>query len=638
MSKQSMGTSIRISGMTEISHLTSFVMGEDLQKLQAGEAVMGRVVHQHPFAFIRIEEAELVSGDAPAWLKEQLLASPAFQAEAGEGVLPWLAKPEDGRLTQLFGQEVKKGQGVTLQVTVKNPQKRELALTGVILGREQAAKVKKNTVEREQKKETEKEAITETFKPKLVDQEVKIAGQTLPLHDYQLYALNFIEEHPYCGIFLDIGLGKTLTTLAAFTQLREKGLTGHILVIAPKAIAQSTWQDEIAKWNLPFKTVSFLADEKGHAVSAKKRQEIYEEAAAFAAKSDWHLYFINRELVTKLVDLGPWLFKNVVIDESQSFKSPTAKRFKALKKVRGRIQRLVELTGTPAPNSLEDLWSQIYLLDQGERLGTSISQYRAKYFKPGMLINGHPVDWRPLPGSEEQIYQAIGDLVISMKNTRLELPKLTMVTDTVEMPPKAKNSYLQLKKEQVLEVGGGEITADNAAVLAGRLRQLASGAIYEEDGVNYQEFFADKLERCFYLTSNTSSPCLVAYYFHSDASRLLKYYKKNGVMAELFDGSPQMIKRWNQGEIQVMLVQPASAGAGLNLQAGGHTLIWFTLPWSLEQYQQMNGRLYRQGQKKPVIIHHLLTKGTIDQHVLASLKHKDISQESLLKAVRMSLK
>ena len=241
----------------------------------------------------------------------------------------------------------------------------------------------------------------------MVDAQVKLGGQTLPLHDYQLYSMNFIMDHPYCGIFLDIGLGKTLTTLAALTKLREEGMKGHILVIAPKTVAKSTWQDEIDKWNLPFKTQSFLTDEKGRQLTPAGRQELYEAAAAKAAKGDWQLYFASRDLVSKLVDLGPWLFKNVVIDESQSFKSPASQRFKALKSVRGRIQRLIELTGTPAPNSFQDLWSQIYLLDQGERLGRSITAYRQQYFEPTLLVNNHPVKWRLLPGSEEKIYQAI---------------------------------------------------------------------------------------------------------------------------------------------------------------------------------------------------------------------------------------
>lgn len=635
------GENVRVQGKVVKSHLTSFVSAEELRQVQAAEELAGLPVHQKPYAFVTLKDWEAVRGH----LEKNLLGAIA-SFEAAEGVLPWLAKEEGGKLKQIFGQEVPAGQMVTLTLSqVEKKGSWQLQLDGVIMAAkmpneekkgktEKIEEVKEVKVAKKAKKVKEK---NESFAGQMVDAQVKLGGQVLPLHDYQLYSMNFIMDHPYCGIFLDIGLGKTLTTLAALAKLREEGMKGHILVIAPKTVAKSTWQDEIDKWNLPFKTQSFLTDEKGRQLTPAGRQELYEDAAAKAAKGDWQLYFASRDLVSKLVDLGPWLFKNVVIDESQSFKSPASQRFKALKSVRGRIQRLIELTGTPAPNSLQDLWSQIYLLDQGKRLGKSITTYRQQYFEPTLLVNNHPVKWRLLPGSEEKIYQAIDDIVISMKNSRLKLPKLTESLDWVEMPPKAKKSYQQLKKEQVLDLPGQEITADNAAVLAGRLRQLASGAIYEEDGVHYQEIFAGKLERCFYLTSNTATPSLVAYYFKSDAARLLAFYQKNGVQAELFDGSAGMIRRWNKGKIPVMLVHPVSAGAGLNLQEGGHTLIWFTLPWSLEQYQQMNGRLYRQGQKKPVIIHHLLTKGTIDRHVLDSLKKKDLSQQALLAAVRRTV-
>ncbi|MCT3508247.1 DEAD/DEAH box helicase [Lactobacillus delbrueckii] len=635
------GENVRVQGKVVKSHLTSFVSAEELRQVQAAEELAGLPVHQKPYAFVTLKDWELVAGHL-----EKNLPGAIVSFEAAEGVLPWLAKEEGGRLKQIFGQEVPAGKVVTLTLSQAGRKGNwQLQLDGVIMAAQKpndakankAAEVKGVKEAKKAKKTKEVKEKTESFAGKMVDAQVKLGGQTLPLHDYQLYSMNFIMDHPYCGIFLDIGLGKTLTTLAALAKLREEGMKGHILVIAPKTVAKSTWQDEIDKWNLPFKTQSFLTDEKGRQLTPAGRQELYEAAAAKAAKGDWQLYFASRDLVSKLVDLGPWLFKNVVIDESQSFKSPASQRFKALKSVRGRIQRLIELTGTPAPNSFQDLWSQIYLLDQGERLGRSITAYRQQYFEPTLLVNNHPVKWRLLPGSEEKIYQAIDDIVISMKNTRLKLPELTESLDWVEMPPRAKKSYQQLKKDQVLDLPGQEISAENAAVLAGRLRQLASGAIYEEDGEHYQEIFAEKIESCFYLTSNTATPSLVAYYFKSDASRLLAFYRKNGVKAELFDGSPGMIRRWNKGKIPVMLVQPASAGAGLNLQEGGHTLIWFTLPWSLEQYQQMNGRLYRQGQKKPVIIHHLLTKGTIDRHVLDSLKKKDLSQQALLAAVRRTL-
>ncbi|WP_201331572.1 SNF2-related protein, partial [Lactobacillus nasalidis] len=425
------GENIRIQGRVVKSHLTSFVTAEELRQVQAAEDLAGLPRHQKPYAFVTLEDWRLLTGHLETDLAEGNVAS--FQA--AEGVLPWLAKEEKGRLKQVFGQEIEPGQLVTLSLSqVKKAAGWQLQLDGAVIG--------------------EKTPEGKKFTGRLVDAKVELGGQVLPLHDYQLYSMNFIIDHPFCGIFLDIGLGKTLTTLAAFAKLREQGLKGHILVIAPKTVARSTWQEEISKWQLPFKTQSFLTDEKGRKLTPEGRQKLYQDAAEKAARSDWQLYFVNRDLVSKLVELGPWLFKNVVIDESQSFKSPTSKRFKALKSVRGRIQRLVELTGTPAPNSLEDLWSQIYLLDQGQRLGRSITAYRQQYFEPTLIVANHPVKWRLLAGSEEKIYQAIDDLVISMKNTRLKLPELTETVDWVEMPPAAAKSYRQLKKEQVLELAG----------------------------------------------------------------------------------------------------------------------------------------------------------------------------------------
>ncbi|MEE8857166.1 MAG: DEAD/DEAH box helicase [Lactobacillus sp.] len=629
MTKIRPGESVKVHGRVVKSHLANFVMGEELARLQALEKQQGLPVHARPYAFLTISQAfvlakgeEQTAGEAAVRAlfrpdPQDLQAGNFFTGEANAGILPWVAKNEGGRLKQLFGQgEIKAGSEVTLNLTTTE---KGFNLTGAVL--EQAD-----------------QPAQAAFQPKPVDVKMLVNDTEIPLHDYQVYAMNFIIEHPYCGIFLDIGLGKTLTTLAALQELRQKGMSGHILVIAPKAIARSTWQDELAKWQLPFKTQSFVVDEQGRNLTPKKRGELYQDAVKKAMKKDWRMYFINREMVVNLVENCPWVFKTVVIDESQSFKSPTAKRFKALRRVRPKIDRIIELTGTPAPNSLEDLWSQIYLLDQGQRLEKSITAYREKYFKPGMIVNNHPVQWKIIPGSEQEIYRKIDDIVISMKNSTIKLPPLTQVEDTVEMPPRARKVYQELKEDQLVQLTGGqEITAENAAVLAGRLLQLATGAIYEEDGVNYDTIFDEKLARCFYITSNTPSPCLVAYHFKSDAKRLLAYYAKNDQEAVVFDGSPAMVRKWNAGKLPVMLVQPASAGAGLNLQEGGHTLVWFTLPWSLEQYQQMNGRLYRQGQKKPVIIHHLLTKGTIDRHVLDSLRHKDMSQKALLAAVKRTI-
>ena len=350
------GENVRVQGKVVKSHLTSFVSAEELRQVQAAEELAGLPVHQKPYAFVTLKDWEAVCGHL-----EKTLPGAIASFEAAEGVLPWLAKEEGGKLKQIFGQEVPAGQVVTLTLSqVEKKGSWQLQLDGVIMAAkmpnearaDKSEEVKGVKEAKKAKKAKEVKEKAESFAGKMVDAQVKLGGQTLPLHDYQLYSMNFIMDHPYCGIFLDIGLGKTLTTLAALAKLREEGMKGHILVIAPKTVAKSTWQDEIDKWNLPFKTQSFLTDEKGRQLTPAGRQELYEAAAAKAAKGDWQLYFASRDLVSKLVDLGPWLFKNVVIDESQSFKSPASQRFKALKSVRGRIQRLIELTGTPAPNSL----------------------------------------------------------------------------------------------------------------------------------------------------------------------------------------------------------------------------------------------------------------------------------------------
>lgn len=329
-----------------------------------------------------------------------------------------------------------------------------------------------------------------------------------------------------------------------------------------------------------------------------------------------------------------WIFPNVIIDESQSFKSHDSKRFKALKKARPYIKRMVLLTGTPAPNGIMDLWAQIFLLDQGERLGPNITTYRNRYFRPGMYVNNHPVNWMPLQGSEETIYNSIADIVISVKNTNLKMPPLTMNTINVYMDDKEKALYNKMKKESVLTVNGEDVIAANGAVLQGKLSQMASGALYLDDNHNYKVIHKAKLECCEYIINNTPTPLLIAYHFKSDKMMLMEYLTEKGIKAEVFDGSPEMILRWNKRQIPVMLIQPASAGHGLNLQEGGSTLIWYTIPWSLESYLQTNARLYRQGQTEPTFIHHILTDQTIDSRILQAINNKELSQNALLEAVK----
>lgn len=423
----------------------------------------------------------------------------------------------------------------------------------------------------------------------------------------------------------------TLVTLDAIYDINPNY---HVLVIAPKTIARCTWNDEIRKWGYPFRTKSLIVNKKGKQLSKKKREEIYAEIP----HSPTTMYFINREMLVDLVKHFPkekWPFGMVIIDESQSFKSYKSERFKALKTVRPYIFRLVELTGSPAPNGPMDLWSQLYLLDLGQRLGPNITKYRDLYFLPGLIANGYPVTWRPRPGSEDAIYDKISDIVISMKNKQLKLPPVTYHNMNGEMNESEYKQYHTLLKEFVLDLPDGNyVEATNAAVLQGKLSQIASGAIYKAIGSHeYEVIHTVKLELCEYIVNNTDDNILIAYYFQSDKQMILDYFKEKKLECKCFDGSPDMLHEWNAGKIKTMLIQPGSAGFGLNLQDGGATLIWYTLPWSLEQYEQTNARIYRQGQTKPVMIHHLIMKNTVDTKILKALEKKDLSQSALIDAV-----
>lgn len=427
----------------------------------------------------------------------------------------------------------------------------------------------------------------------------------------------------------------TRITLSALYDLNP---TGHVLVIAPINIAKSTWIDEIKKWNMPLRYKSLIVNEKGKKLTRKKRLQLYEDVL----NEPPTIYFINRDLVSDLVENAPvrngrkiWAFPNVVIDELQSFKSHSSERFKALQKVSSCIYRFIGLTGTPTPKGLMDLWAEIFLMDNGQRLGKNITEYRNTFFYPGRRVNNIPIEWIPKPGAEDYIYNAISDIVISMKNTNLILPPVTYNNINVYMDPDEEKVYKKMMKDMVLEVAPGKkVMAANAAVLSAKLSQMASGALYTDNKHNFIKIHSKKLETCEYIINNTGSPVIIAYHFQSDKAMLLEYLHKAGIDARAFDGSPNMIHEWNTGSIPVMLLQPASAGHGLNLQDGGHTLIWYTVPWSLEEYLQTNARLYRQGQQNPVVIHHLLTHNTIDQKILASIERKDLSQQALLDAVR----
>lgn len=460
------------------------------------------------------------------------------------------------------------------------------------------------------------------------------------LHDYQQIAKDFLMKTPKAGLFLDVGFGKTLTTLAALMDMASQGLiSGHILVVAPKAIARSTWIDEMAKWGINASFISLIVNDKGKQLTKKKRIEKYEQIETQKAS----FYFINKELIVDLVkwhvdNKKPWPFPTVIIDELQSFKSYKSNRFKALKVMSPEIKRFIGLTGTPIPNGLMDLWAQIYLMDDGYRLGKNITTYRNTYFNPGLVVNNNVVSWWPKEGVEDVIYQRISDIVISVKNPNIKLPPVTYNDVYCYMDPDEEKMYKDLAKDQVLDLqssDGSEISieAGNAAILSARLSQMASGTLYTDDELNYVVIHTKKLEQLEYIINNTNSPVLVAYHFKSDKSQITNYLTEAGFDVRVFDGSPEMIHDWNDGQIPIMLLQPQSAGHGINIQDGGHTLVWYTVPWSLEEYVQTCGRLARQGQKHPVVIHHLLTAGTIDRKILKVVNDKDNAERALMNAV-----
>lgn len=468
------------------------------------------------------------------------------------------------------------------------------------------------------------------------------------LHDYQQAAADFAMSHPKCGLFLDLGLGKTLISLSVLERTYQNE-PGHILVVAPKSIAKATWSSEIEKWGLKIPYSSFIVNEKGKNLSKKKRLAAYAAAMQNPVKT---VYFINREMLVDLIENCPrndntiiWPFQTVVIDELQSFKSPKSKRFLALKSVCPAINRFIGLTGTPTPNGIDDIWSQIYLMDEGQRLGKNITAFRKTFMYPGYTSpQGVVCNWLPRPGAEEAITSLISDITISMKNTNIKLPPVVFVDDMVYMSDDEKNTYKRFMKDALLEFGDNTYaTAVNAAVMSAKLQQLASGAIYtvDEDGKStgkYEIIHNEKLERLKYIRENSDDNILISYFFKSDADMIMKYFESQGLPCELFDSdkSDVYLRRWNNGEIKTLLIQPSSAGFGLNFQYASHTLVWYTLPFNLESYLQTIGRVYRQGQTHTVYIHRIMTDKTIDAHVLQALTDKDASMRYLLDAVEYS--
>nr|DAD68402.1 MAG TPA: Chromatin remodeling complex ATPase [Siphoviridae sp. ctTic26] len=444
-------------------------------------------------------------------------------------------------------------------------------------------------------------------------------------HNYQKYCIDKVINTEKVGLLLDMGLGKTIITLTAIDELKLNLFEiNKVLVVAPKKVAESTWFREAEKWD-HLKLLKFSA------VLGSEKKRIN------ALNTPADIYVINRENIPWLVDYyrNDWPFDMVVIDEFSSFKNHQAKRFKALKLVLGKIKRLVGLTGTPAPNGLKDIWAQIYLLDQGERLGKNITAFRERYFNFYRYGNNPYGEYELKQGSDKSIMDRIADICVSMKaEDYLELPDVVDNIITVELDAKARKQYEELEKQMILELNNlEEITVANAAALSNKLLQLSNGAVYDEKR-DVHEIHKCKLERFMELVEELNGKsALVFYSFKHDLDRMKGALVKTGLRVRELK-TVQDEKDWNSGKIDILLAHPASAAYGLNLQDGGNHVIWFGLNWSLELYQQANKRLHRQGQKEKVIIHHLVCGNTRDEDVMKALQSKGDIQEELLQSLK----
>ena len=438
---------------------------------------------------------------------------------------------------------------------------------------------------------------------------------------YQITACDQILSHRKCGLFLEMGLGKTVITLTAVKQLLDDFAITKVLVIAPLRVAATVWSQEVDKWDhLDGITCSRV-------IGSEK-----ERLAALAADAD--VYIINRENVSWLVayqaTFKKWPFDMLVIDELSSFKNPSSQRFRALRRVLPAVRRVVGLTGTPTPNGLIDLWSQIYLLDQGERLGKTLGWYRQEYFNPGDRFGQVVYNWVPKKGAPEKIYERIGDICMSMKaEDYLQLPDRIDIEYPVELSEASKKAYETLERDLVLPLADEAITAQNAAVLTGKLLQLANGAMYVEDH-SYVSLHDAKLNALEDLIEAANGEHILVYTaFRSDMERIQFRFPQAVELVTEDD-----VNDWNAGQTELLIAHPASAGHGLNLQAGGHIIVWFGLTWSLELYQQANARLHRQGQSQPVTVYHVIAKGTIDEDVMRVITGKAVKQDALIEAVK----
>lgn len=436
------------------------------------------------------------------------------------------------------------------------------------------------------------------------------------LHPYQERAVEWVKAHESCALFLEMGLGKTVSTLTAIAELITAGEVKSVLVVAPKRVAERTWTDELARW-----------EHLSKLTAVKIIGTPVQRIKALGTPADIHI--ISRDnvawLAKRLETRRDFSFDALVIDELSSFKSYNTQRFKSLKRIRGRFKRIIGLTGTPSPNSLMDIWSQLYILDGGERLGAYITTYRQTYFRPGRG-RGHIVyEWLLRDGGADAIYQRIGDICMSMRaEDYLTLPPVSYINVPIGLTDSERKAYKTFKREQVLDVEGGVITASNAGVLCGKLQQWTGGALYTDDGTTIPTSNA-KMERLKEMLEEIDTPVIIAYHYRHELERLRAELPTAKTIDEegVFDA-------WNRGEVPILLGHPASIGHGLNLQRGGHTIIWYTPTWSLELYEQFNARLARQGQQERVTIYHLIADGTIDERVLSVLASKTTMQDALL--------
>jgi len=434
----------------------------------------------------------------------------------------------------------------------------------------------------------------------------------MKLHEYQKYCIEFIIKNKECGLFLEMGLGKSVIALTAIERLPVK----KVLIIAPLRVAKNTWSDECKKWE-HLKHLNIVK------VLGTKEQRIK------VLEKESKIYIINRENVSWLVDYK-FDFDMVVIDELSSFKSCRSERFKSLKRVRHQVKRIVGLTGTPASNNLEDLWAQVYLLDGGKRFGKFIGSFRNEYFVPDKRSQFVVFSYKPKADAEERIYKKISDICLSMKSCDyLKMPERVDNYVEVKLSAKEMKLYKEMEKEMILKLVDGDILALNAAVLAGKLVQLANGAAYDEnkDVKLIHNRKIDALEDI--IEAANGKPVLVFYGYRHDRDRIRQRFK----VRELI--STKDMDDWNSGKIDIAITHPASTGHGLNLQFGGSTIVWLSLTWSLELYEQANARLLRQGQKETVVIHHIVAKDTIDENVIRALKNKSSVQEMLMEAINV---